>query len=53
MTVHLHRNHLLHQRSKRVCATPGCLEKPEPKDRYCLKCQLEGKAPDEVKRAPG
>jgi len=40
---------LLHLRTTRVCATPGCNEKPETKEKLCLKCQLEGK-PDPARR---
>ena len=29
-------------RSTRVCRTPGCEQKPEPKSRLCLACQLKG-----------
>jgi hypothetical protein len=39
----------LHLRTARVCATPGCEEKPEAKEKLCLKCQLEGK-PDPPRR---
>jgi len=36
------------RRSGRVCKTPGCGAWAEPKDEYCLRCQLDGKAPDLV-----
>jgi len=38
------------QRSSRVCKTPGCGAWAEPKDDYCLRCQLDGKAPNIVTR---
>ena len=45
------RNSVLHlTTNKRVCRTPGCQQTPEPKDPYCLKCQLAGKAPDQVRK---
>lgn len=40
---------ILRLRTTRVCGTPGCEEKPETKQRLCLKCQLEGR-PDPPRR---
>jgi hypothetical protein len=34
----------LHARSARQCSTAGCAGIPEPKDEYCLECQLAGRA---------
>jgi len=35
----------MHQRTARACSTPGCENKPEPRMRWCLACQLDGSAP--------
>lgn len=40
----------LHERTLRICRTPGCSNKAEPKDRFCLACQLSGKAPPDGRR---
>lgn len=42
----------LRDRTRRTCHTLGCINKPEPKDRYCLACQLMGKAPLDGRRKP-
>jgi hypothetical protein len=39
-----------HERTLRICRTAGCSNKAEPKDRYCVACQLAGKAPLDGRR---
>jgi hypothetical protein len=41
-----------HDRTRRTCQTFGCVNKPEPKDRYCLACELMGNAPLDGRRKP-
>ena len=33
----------LHQRSAEQCRTPDCTHTPEPRDAYCIDCQLAGR----------
>lgn len=40
----------LHERTLRICRTPGCSNKAAPKDRYCVDCQLSGKVPIDGRR---
>src|SRR5215472_5564597 len=38
--------------STRLCATPGCGNCPEPRDKHCIACELSGAAFQSVRPQP-